>query len=228
MWGLKLLQLKNMRIEGGPQLGEEKKVINYKVIGVHRRNEFAIEEKLNSKGRFIFATNDLDTRNYSDKKILSDYKQQQNVERGFRFLKDPWFMIDSIFLKKAKRIEGLMMVMTLCLLVYNIAQYKIRKKLVEEEETLPNQLGKKIQNPTMRWIFQLMEGINIVQFFKSKSAEILKEIMTNLNTLRKKIIRLFGETALKIYGLIQKNAPEILSIYVACQVNKAKILNFFA
>ncbi len=197
---------------GRPQLGEEKKVITYKVSGVHKRNELAIEEKLNSKGRFILSTNDLDTKNYSDKKILSDYKQQQNVERGFRFLKDPWFMIDSIFLKKAKRIEGLMMVMTLCLLVYNIAQYKIRKKLVEEEETLPNQLGKEIQNPTTRWIFQLMEGINIVQFFKSKSAEISKEIITNLSILRKKIVRLFGETALKIYGLIQKNEPEILEM----------------
>jgi len=50
------------------------------------------------------------------------------VERGFRFLKDPWFMVDSIFLKSTKRIEALMMLMTLFLLVYNIGQYRLRKK----------------------------------------------------------------------------------------------------
>lgn len=81
-------------------------------------------------------------KNYSDEKMLSEYKEQQHVERGFRFLKDSTFMVDSIFLKSTKRIEALMMVMTLCLLVYNIAQYKLRKKLKDENTTLPNQLGK--------------------------------------------------------------------------------------
>ncbi len=33
------------------------------------------------------------------------YKEQQNVERGFAFLKDPLFFADSIFLKSPKRIE---------------------------------------------------------------------------------------------------------------------------
>ena len=54
---------------------------------------------------------------------------RQGVERGFRFLKDPWFMVDSVFLKSPRRIEALMMVMTLCLLVYNVAQYHLRDKL---------------------------------------------------------------------------------------------------
>ena len=26
--------------------------------------------------------------------MLAEYKAQQGVERGFRFLKDPWFMVD--------------------------------------------------------------------------------------------------------------------------------------
>ena len=114
-------------------------------------------------------------------------------------------MVDSIFLKTPKRIEALMMVMTLCLLVYNIAQYRLRKTLEEKNETLPNQLNKPIKNPTMRWIFQLMEGINIVRFFKKNSCKIKKEIICNLTDLRKKIIQLFGQTACRIYGLIIEN-----------------------
>jgi len=137
--------------------------------------------------------------------MLEEYKSQQGVERGFRFLKDPWFMVDSIFLKLPHRVEALMMVMTLCLLVYNLTQYKIRARLKEQNETLPNQLNKEVQNPTLRWIFQLMENIAIVRFYDA-SKQLIKECITNLTDLRKKIILLIGDTAAAMYGLIiQKN-----------------------
>lgn len=131
------------------------------------RNEDEIDKLLNSKGRFMLATNDLDEVNFSGKQMLNKYKEQQNVEGGFRFIKDPSFMLDSIFLKSPKRIEALMMLMTLCLMVYNIAQYKLRQRLKTENETLPNQLNKEVKNPTIRWIFQVMEGINIIQFYQN-------------------------------------------------------------
>jgi hypothetical protein len=57
-----------------------------------------------------------------------------------------------------------------------------------------NQVGKPINNPTLKWIFQIMEGISIVK----TSTEA---IITNIDVLRCKIIRLFGVTACQIYGL---------------------------
>ena len=66
--------------------------------------------------------------------------------------------MDSIFLKLPRRVEALMMVMTLCLMVYNFGQYKLRERLKKQQTTLPNQLGKGVHNPTLKWIFQLMEG----------------------------------------------------------------------
>lgn len=48
---------------------------------------------------------------------LDTYKSQQSVEREFRFLKSPNFLVSSFFLKKPERIEALLMVMTLCLMV---------------------------------------------------------------------------------------------------------------
>ncbi|WP_223946184.1 hypothetical protein, partial [Aeromonas caviae] len=36
-------------------------------------------------------------------------KAQQNVERGFRFLKSPEFLTSSLYLKKPERIEALLM-----------------------------------------------------------------------------------------------------------------------
>ncbi|MCC5792829.1 MAG: IS1634 family transposase, partial [Legionellaceae bacterium] len=132
-------------------------------------------------------------------KILTQYKEQQVVEGGFRFLKDPWFMIDSFFVKTRRRIEALMTIMTLCLLVYNFAQYRVRKTLQESGETVPNQLGKPINNPTVKWLFQCMEGISIV-------TTAVTAMITNLNDLRCKIIRLFGATACQIYGIPEEIA----------------------
>jgi hypothetical protein len=68
-------------------------------------------------------------------------------------------MVNSVFLKTPRRIAALMMVMTLCLLVYNVAQHKLRSRLKETGETLPNQLEKPVENPTLRWISQIMKGL---------------------------------------------------------------------
>jgi transposase len=62
---------------------------------------------------FILATNNLNNSDTDEANILSNYKEQQGVERGFRFIKDPLFHLSGFFLKKPKRIDGLMMVMAL-------------------------------------------------------------------------------------------------------------------
>jgi len=137
----------------------------WKVSACVDQDKEAIQAELNTKGRFILATNDLNSQDTTDEEILTEYKEQQSVERGFRFLKDPWFMLDKVFLKSQRRITALAMVMTLCLFVYNYAQYLLRKKLEEQKETILNQLGKQISNPTMRWVFQMFSGISIVRIW---------------------------------------------------------------
>jgi transposase len=194
---------------GRPKEGEEQMIKGYRIKASFERNSPEINMLLNRKGRFILATNDIDRESYTDQAMLEEYKDQQSVERGFRFLKDPWFMVDSIFLKLPRRVEALMMIMTLCLMVYNIGQYKLRQKLEEEKDTLPNQLGKEVKNPTLRWVFQIMEGIGLVRFCDASLQGALREVITNLNKLRKKIITLFGKTASCMYGLIQRNFAEV-------------------
>lgn len=207
-----VVPVKKYEKKGRPKSGEEKIIVGFKIESSFERSEEEINKLLNKKGRFILATNDLDKESFPDRQMLDEYKEQQNVEGGFRFVKDPWFMLDSIFLKSPKRIEALMMVMTLCLMVYNIAQYKLRQELKEKNDTLPNQLDKQVKNPTMRWIFQIMEGIGIVQFYKKTIHEPVRQVITNLNELRKKIINLFGDTARRMYGLIQNNPVEVLGM----------------
>lgn len=110
-------------------------------------------------GCFILATNNL---SLTAQELLGEYKSQQRVERGFRFLKSPEFLSDALFLKKPERIEAMLMMMTLCLMVYAALEYKIRKELKEQNKTFPNQLGKPVQNPTARWIFENFHEIQIV------------------------------------------------------------------
>ena len=77
------------------------------------------------------------------------YKQQGSVERGFRFLKDPLFLASSIFTKK--RVDcGPGLNMVLCLLVYRFAEYRLRTRLAETGQTLPNQVNMPTSTPTMR------------------------------------------------------------------------------
>ncbi len=171
------------------------------------RDQEEIGRVLNKKGRFILATNELDAEGYKNEQILKEYKEQQKVEGGFRFLKDPWFMV-----KLPRRIEALMMIMALCLLVYNVGQYKLRECLREQNSTLPNQLGKEISNPTLKWVFQIMEGIGVVYFYNESISQTVREVITNLNQLRRKIIWLFGKTAAWIYGIIHENRVQGLGV----------------
>ena len=113
-------------------------------IDIHAR-------QLRQKSCFIVATNDTDGTVLSDGQVLDAYrKDQQKVERGFRFLKDPQFMAATLFLKSVKRVMTLTVIMTLCLLVYAVLEYRIRKALREAKETFPNQLGQPVANPTAR------------------------------------------------------------------------------
>jgi transposase len=193
--------------KGKPAAGDEATIVGYTLDLVLERNEEAVSKLLNKKGRFILATNDMDAKTYPAARMLAEYKAQQGVERGFRFLKDPWFMVDSVFLKSPRRIEALMMVMTVCLLVYNVAQYQLRDKLKTTGETLPNQLEKEVQNPTLRWVFQIMEGLGIARIESSSGADSsVRELVTNMTSLRKKIIRLFGATACRMHGLNPESA----------------------
>ena len=52
----------------------------------------AIEKESNRRAIFIVATNELSSEKLSDQEVLDHYKDQNKVERGFRFLKDPLFL----------------------------------------------------------------------------------------------------------------------------------------
>jgi hypothetical protein len=64
----------------------------------------------------------VDEQSLSDEQVFLTYKEQQGVERGFRFLKDPLFLASSVFVKKPERVIALSFIMVLRLLVYRLAE----------------------------------------------------------------------------------------------------------
>ena len=70
-----------------------------------------------TNGLFILGTNDL-SEELSMQFLLDEYKSQQAVERGFRFLKSPDFLTSSLFLKKPERIEGRALILSATFFLY--------------------------------------------------------------------------------------------------------------
>ena len=148
---------------GRPARGATPEVVGYRLAGQVNRTEEAVGLARRALGRFILATNELAPKRLSPEALLAQYKAQAvSVERGFRFLKAPLFFADSLFLKHPARIMALIMSMVLALLVYARAERKLRKQLAETGETVLNQVGKPTQTPTIRWIFQVFEGIDLL------------------------------------------------------------------
>ena len=55
---------------------------------------------------------------------------------------------------------ALITVMAMALLVYALAEERLRKALAALKQGLPDQLGRMMNRPTLRWIFQLLENIH--------------------------------------------------------------------
>jgi len=110
-------------------------------------------------GRFIIASND--TR-IDPETMLEYYKEQNSVERGFRFLKDKRFHVSEVYLKNENRIAALSMLMVLCLRVYSVAEWLFRKILKERNATVMNPRKKPTARPTMKRVFFLFRRVRQV------------------------------------------------------------------
>jgi transposase len=146
---------------------------------------------------FVIGTN-IDAGHVSDAEVIHAYKAQAQAEGGFRFLKDPLFFVSSLFVKKPCRIQGLLMVMTCALLVYAVTQRRLRKQLGRQHDTIPNQINQPTARPTLRWVFQLLEGIHRVRVTVQGTVH---DLIEGLNEVQMKILRLFGEEVCQLYQI---------------------------
>jgi transposase len=177
---------------GKPSKEDVPKRISYRVTATLVPVENEIEAQRIRCGRFILATNVLDSKQLSADDALREYKAQQGVEGGFRFLKDPMFFASSVFLKSPRRVAALGLIMALCLLVYNLGQRQLRQALAQAAQTIPNQLGKPNASPTLRWVFQCFMAVHLVV------AHGVKQVV-NLTDERHHILQFFSKACRRYY-----------------------------
>jgi len=179
---------------GRPKKGEQLKIV-YRIYAEVEPNEDSISRERQNLGKFVLVSNKTDL---DPETILNYYKGQYQVERGFRIVKDKSFHVAEVFLKKEARIEALSMIMVLNLLVYAFGEWLLRKKLSESGLTIPNQLNKPTQRPTMRWVFQIFMGV--VQSELVEEGKVVKSTV-HLTEAQRTILRLLGPECEKYYGL---------------------------
>ena len=190
----RIVAVPHYRQKGRPAKDRQPAAITYRIDGAVASRPEPHTRKLQQKSCFIVATNQLDPKALPDAELLSAYKDQQQVERGFRFLKDPLFMASTLYLKSPQRIMALMMVMTLCLLVYAALEYRIREALKQHNQPFPHQKGQPIRTPTARWVFQFFTGIHLLAIAQGPV------LVLNMNQHQHRLLAVLGERYVALYS----------------------------
>jgi hypothetical protein len=84
------------------------------------------------------------------------------------------------------------------LLVYSLTQRRLRQPLVNRHDTIPNQIHQPTERPTLRWVFQLLEGIHRVRVLGQGQVH---DVIEGLNEVQIKILRLFGDAVCRLYQI---------------------------
>jgi transposase len=185
------------RRPGRPRAGTPPDRTDWQVVATLAVDDAAVTRAVQRKASFLVATNVLDPAQLPDQELIQTYKEQHSVERGFRFLKDPLFLASSVFVKKPSRIVALSLVMVLCLLIYRLAEHRLRTQLATTGQTVPSQLKQATDRPTMRWMFQCFEGISLVGFTLPNGPQHWD--IAGLEPLHEQVVASLGTSCAKLY-----------------------------
>jgi transposase len=78
---------------------------------------------------------------------------------------------------------ALLMVMTVCFLVYAAWESRLRKALRDHQAPFPHHKGQPVQNPTARWVFPSFVGIHLLRM-RGEGAFVLPLHDQHLHLLR--------------------------------------------
>ncbi len=88
-------------------------------------------------------------------------------------------------------VEAIAMIMGLCLLVYTLAQRKLRPELESSGSGIKNQVNKLTNRPTMRWVFQVFQAVHLIIVNGEKQ-------VSNLTEEHQKILYYLGKVVVSI------------------------------
>jgi hypothetical protein len=89
--------------------------------------------------------------------------------------------------------------MLLCLLVYRLAEHRLRERLAATGQTVPSQVKQRTERPTLRWMFQCFEGISLVYFLPPHGPP--QHAIAGVGPLHEQVLTLLGPVCKRLYEL---------------------------
>ena len=109
--------------------------VRYRIAPVLKRDEEAIGERKSRASCFVLITNIEDQEQWSDRRVLMQYKDQNTVEQHFRFIKKPK-VTGPMYLKNPGRVNALGYVFLMALMIYSVMQRRVRNALKDEDQPM--------------------------------------------------------------------------------------------
>lgn len=137
---------------GRPAKGQERIPERYEYminVAIHPDPD-SVKQLRMEAGCFVLLTNvigEVGGNSWSARDLLSLYKEQNGIEKNFGFLKDP-VIVNSIFLKKAERIEVLGLILLIALLIWRLLECCMRRYIDQSNRTITGWENRPTKKPT--------------------------------------------------------------------------------
>lgn len=155
-----------------------------------KRKESLIERKRSRLGWQLYATN-IPAKLMSAGEVVRCYRDEYRIEHLFDYLINRDVGLLPIYLQKATRVKGLIRLLTLAMRFATLIQYKVRKKLAEQEEKLkgiyPGNAGRATDQPTTPMVLRAFQGIAVASMQTPQGVSVQ---MPPLTVVQERILHL--------------------------------------
>ncbi len=176
MTGVSVMEQINTQVEEKPIYGKgrprkdgfrEVKEMRYVVSTDIAEDVVAVSTFREEAGCFVLISNvpkvtEEKKKRYDSKAILETYKDQYGIEQDFGFLKDP-VIVNSVFLKKLRRIEVLGLILLTSLLIWRLMERSMRQYVEQTGEKLPGWDHKPTDRPTSFMMTKKFMGTMVIK-----------------------------------------------------------------
>ena len=175
---------------GRPRKGDPLREVRTKIFHLEwKRNKAAIKAKSRTDGVFPLITN-LSPREASKEKVFLIYKDQALVERRHKVMKSD-LVVAPVYVKKTKRVQGILHATFLALVVYSLIEREARKNMERmgkgEIPILPESRSSK--SPTTSRILEIFRDVSWYEFKRGEEHLVFP---LKLTKLQKEVLGLLG------------------------------------
>ncbi|MGL5719832.1 MAG: hypothetical protein ACRCYP_03445, partial [Alphaproteobacteria bacterium] len=155
-------EVKSYEGRGRPKAGALATVRNFwqAEVVVEEVEASFVEKKLREAATFVLIHN-LE-QEHSSQEILEYYKNQDKVERGFFFIKQPQYL-GPVYIKKANRVEALGYIFLMVLLLAKYLEYRVHSGMAKSGETLKVG-GQKAPRPSAKTILDFLSLLTVLEY----------------------------------------------------------------